>query len=64
MDKYSLISYDNALRWIHFPENKEQYDKAKYRLTFEELFLLQLGLKSMKTAKKACRCTYGKQEHR
>lgn len=52
MDKYSLISYDNALRWIHFPENKEQYDKAKYRLTFEELFLLQLGLKSMKNRKK------------
>ncbi len=65
MDKYNLISYDNALRWIHFPENKEQYDKAKYRLTFEELFLLQLGLKSMKNRKKkACRCTYGKQEHR
>ena len=52
MDKYNLISYDNALRWIHFPENKEQYDKAKYRLTFEELFLLQLGLKSMKNRKK------------
>ena len=52
MDKYSLISYDNALHWIHFPENKEQYDKAKYRLTFEELFLLQLGLKSMKNRKK------------
>lgn len=52
MKKYSLISYDNALRWIHFPENKEQYDKAKYRLTFEELFLLQLGLKSMKNRKK------------
>lgn len=52
MKKYSLISSDNALRWIHFPENKEQYDKAKYRLTFEELFLLQLGLKSMKNRKK------------
>lgn len=33
--------------------NKEQYDKAKYRLTFEELFLLQLGLKSMKIVKKS-----------
>lgn len=51
-EKYGLISYDNALRWIHFPENKEQYDKAKYRLTFEELFLLQLGLKSMKNRNK------------
>ena len=51
-EKYGLISYDSALRWIHFPENKEQYDKAKYRLTFEELFLLQLGLKSMKNRNK------------
>lgn len=51
-EKYGLISYDSALRRIHFPENKEQYDKAKYRLTFEELFLLQLGLKSMKNRNK------------
>lgn len=51
-EKYDLIAYDTALRWIHFPENKGQYDKAKYRLTFEELFLLQLGLKSMKNHNK------------
>lgn len=51
-EKYDLIAYDTALRWIHFPENKGQYDKAKYRLTFEELFLLQLGLKSMKNCNK------------
>ena len=51
-EKYDLIAYDTALRWIHFPENKEQYDRAKYRLTFEELFLLQLGLKSMKNRNK------------
>lgn len=51
-EKYALIAYDTALRWIHFPENKGQYDKAKYRLTFEELFLLQLGLKSMKNHNK------------
>lgn len=50
--RYDLIAYDTALRWIHFPENKGQYDKAKYRLTFEELFLLQLGLKSMKNRNK------------
>ncbi len=51
-EKYDLIAYDTALRWIHFPENKGQYDKAKYRLTFEELLLLQLGLKSMKNRNK------------
>lgn len=51
-EKYDLIAYDTALRWIHFPENKGQYDKAKYRLTFEELFLLQLGLKSMRNRNK------------
>lgn len=51
-DKYNLIPYNTALRWIHFPENKAQYDKAKYRLTFEELFVLQLGLKSVKIRNK------------
>ena len=51
-EKYNLIPYNTALRWIHFPENKSQYDKAKYRLTFEELFILQLGLKSVKNRNK------------
>ncbi len=50
--KYNLIGYNDALRMIHFPKTKAEYNLAKYRLTFEELFSLQLGLKSMKSRKK------------
>ncbi len=31
-----------ALRLLHFPENREQLDSARERFKFEELFLLQL----------------------
>lgn len=49
LKKYGLISYSDALRMIHFPKNKAEYNLAKYRLTFEELFTLQIGLKSMRS---------------
>lgn len=39
-----LISKNQALRSIHFPENIEVAQKARFRLKFEELFLLQLEL--------------------
>ena len=37
-DKYSLISLNDAIRSIHFPENKELLEKAEIRLKFQELF--------------------------
>ncbi|MCI5795626.1 MAG: ATP-dependent DNA helicase RecG [Ruminococcus sp.] len=43
-----LCSLDFAIRNIHFPENFESLDKAKKRLIFDELFILQLGLLSIK----------------
>lgn len=49
--QYGLIGFEQALRIIHFPKNKGEYELAKYRLTFQELFLLQLGLKSLKSRK-------------
>lgn len=39
-----LLSRAQAFQFIHFPPNQEQLDAAKYRLKFEELFLLQFGL--------------------
>ena len=47
--KYRLMSFEEALRAIHFPESEEQLGLAKRRLIFEELLLLQMGLLCEKT---------------
>ena len=48
VDKYSLISLNDAIRSIHFPENKEMLEKAKIRLKFQELFTYSLKLLILK----------------
>ena len=40
----NLCSYGYAIRNIHFPNDKEAYKVAKYRLIFEEFFNIQLRL--------------------
>lgn len=47
-DRYNLISLDRAIRQIHFPDSEEDMHKARYRLIFEELLTLQLGLLKLK----------------
>lgn len=42
--EFGLIKIEDAIKSIHFPSNFEVLDKAKRRLKFQELFLLQLGL--------------------
>ena len=44
----NLCSIDFALQNIHFPKTKEGLEKAKKRLVFEELFVLQMGLSLLK----------------
>jgi len=44
MDDHHLVSLDEALRNIHFPQNPEKLRKAQYRLKFEELFYIQLNI--------------------
>ncbi len=39
-----LISRADAFRWIHMPPDEEHLAKAKRRLKYDELFLMQLGL--------------------
>ncbi len=39
-----LVGRWEAYKGIHFPGNKEQFDRAVYRLKFEEFFLAQLRL--------------------
>lgn len=48
VEKYSLISLDEAIRSIHFPENKEFLDKAIIRLKFQELFTYSMKLLLLK----------------
>jgi ATP-dependent DNA helicase RecG len=44
----SLLGLTDAVREIHFPENDQSLQKAKKRLAFEELFLLQMGVLGQK----------------
>lgn len=43
-EKYDLMPIKEALTNIHFPTGYDILDKARYRLVFEELFLLQMAL--------------------
>ena len=44
VEEHHLMSLDEALRNIHFPQNPERLRKAQYRLKFEELFYIQLNI--------------------
>ena len=44
VEENQLMSLDEALRNIHFPQNPEKLRRAQYRLKFEELFYVQLNI--------------------
>ena len=48
LDKYKLISLNDAIRSIHFPENRDMLERAKTRLKFQELFTYSLKLLLLK----------------
>ena len=48
LKEYNLIDINKATKNIHFPENFEEYNKARKRLVFEELLVLQLALLNLK----------------
>ena len=52
INEYNLVSLDTAIRNIHFPKNDEDLQKARERLIFDELFILQLSLLSLKKENK------------
>lgn len=43
-EKYKLLKLEDSIRNIHFPEDISLQKRAKSRLIFEELLILQLGL--------------------
>ena len=44
VEENHLMSSDEAMRNIHFPQNPEKLRRAQYRLKFEELFYVQLNI--------------------
>lgn len=46
LSRLKLMPKAEALKAIHHPANREQLDKARFRLKFEELFYLQLNILS------------------
>lgn len=48
--EYCLSEINYSVRQIHFPRSDEDFKNARYRLVFEELFMLQLCLISVKKA--------------
>ena len=49
LDKYNMPSIDWSVRQMHHPQNAENLAKARRRLVFEELFVLQLALMFLKS---------------
>jgi ATP-dependent DNA helicase RecG len=52
IQKYGLLPLSEAVTGIHFPDNWETIAKARKRLVFEELFMLQLALAALKNGGK------------
>lgn len=48
--EHRLSEINYSIQQIHFPKSFEDFKNARYRLVFEELFLLQLCLLSVKKA--------------
>lgn len=46
--KYKLLSYDQAARHMHFPENQQELQAARRRLGFEEVFELSMASQLIK----------------
>ena len=44
IQRYRLCARSTALQQIHFPQNNDLLNKARYRLKFEELFYVQLSI--------------------
>jgi ATP-dependent DNA helicase RecG len=48
LKRLNLLELSLAISQAHYPENEETKDKARTRLAFDELFLLQLGVMKKK----------------
>lgn len=51
-EENELVTYERAIRSVHFPQNKDEMMEARKRLIFQELLVLSLGLYSMKNGRR------------
>jgi len=49
IDKYKLYDINTAIKQIHFPDSFKEFNNARKRLVFEELFDMQLALLKLKS---------------
>jgi len=52
IDRYGLMDINSAFLNIHFPKSFDDFKNARYRLVFEELLMMQLGLSSIRSSLK------------
>jgi ATP-dependent DNA helicase RecG len=43
-ERVGLLDLETALRQLHFPDDLNRLERARYRLAFDELFLIQIGV--------------------
>ena len=48
LEQFKLMNINEAIKKVHFPDNKSDFIKARYRLVFEELLSFQLALLKIK----------------
>ena len=53
--RYGLITLEEALYNIHFPQSQEHLRQAQYRLKFDELFGIQLNIQSRRSSRTCSR---------
>ncbi len=50
LKEYNLMELNETIKKIHFPERLEDFEKARKRLAFEELLIMQLALLELKNS--------------
>ncbi len=48
IDKYRLMARNQAVRAMHIPQSRQEYEQAKRRVIFEEFFLFQMTIQGLK----------------
>ncbi len=48
LERFSLMPRGEALSQVHFPENEQALKNARFRLGFEEMLVIQLGVQKRK----------------
>ena len=56
--QYGLISLEEALYNIHFPQSAPKLKQAQYRLKFDELFGIQLNIQTLRSARTSVRAGF------